>query len=135
MLYKKGLSSQLSKNFKSREFDCKCKGYCKNTMIEKQLINFLQQIRNHFDKPVIINSGYRCGEHNKAVGGARYSRHTIGAAADIVVKGIEPVEVAKYCESIGIKGIGLYDSFVHVDTRSVKSFWYSHKQERRSTFK
>ena len=56
-------------------------------------------------------------------------------AADIVVKGVKPLEVARYTESIGIKGIGLYSSFVHVDTRTRKSFWYGHKQEYRATFK
>ena len=35
---------------------------------------------------------------------------------------------------IGIKGIGLYDSFVHIDTRTAKFFWYGHGQEQRLTF-
>ena len=33
-----------------------------------------------------------------------------------------------------MKGIGLYDTFVHVDTRTTKAFWYSHKQLPRTTF-
>ena len=33
-----------------------------------------------------------------------------------------------------MKGIGLYDTFVHIDTRESKSFWYGHGQERRTTF-
>ena len=48
--------------------------------------------------------------------------------------GVEPAEIAKYAESIGVLGIGLYDTFVHIDTRPYKSFWYGHQQEYRDTF-
>ena len=134
LLYQKGKAVKLSKNFKSTEIDCNGTNCCSKTLIDKQLVSYLQKIRDKFDKPVIINSGYRCGTHNKSVGGAKYSKHTLGKAADIVVKDIEPKEVAKYCEAIGIKGIGLYSTFVHIDTRSKKSFWYGHNQEYRATF-
>lgn len=133
--YRKGKSTKLTTNFKSTEFDCKCNGYCNKTIIEKKLVTYLQIIRSHFGKATIINSGYRCAIHNKRVGGAPASKHVLGAAADIVVKGVEPKEVAKFAESIGIKGIGLYDTFVHIDTRSTKFFWYGHSQEKRSSFK
>lgn len=132
--FEKGKVKVIAKNFKSTEFDCKC-GECSRTHIDDKLVDYLQEIRNHFNKPVIINSGYRCYKHNKAVGGAITSKHMEGEAADIVVKGIAPREVAAYAEKIGIKGIGLYDTFVHIDTRFFKSYWYSEKQERRSTFK
>ena len=60
-------------------------------------------------------------------------------AADITIKRVSPVEIAKFAESIGVKGIGLYDTskdghFVHIDTRDKKSFWFGHAQEYRSTF-
>ena len=132
--YTKGKAIKLSENFNSTEFDCKCGAACSSTLIDEALVVFLQQIRNYFKKPIIITSGYRCAAHNKEVGGATNSYHTKGQAADIVVNGVSPQEVAKYAESIGIKGIGLYDTFVHIDTRTNKSFWYSSKQEYRSTF-
>lgn len=131
--YSRGANAQISTNFNSREFNCKC-GKCKTTLIDTQLVNYLQLIRNHFGKPITINSGYRCADHNKAVGGASKSRHTLGQAADIVVVGVEPKEVAKYAESIGVKGIGLYDSFTHVDTRATKSFWLGHEQKPVASF-
>ena len=134
-VYKKSEAVQLTKNFSSKEFKCKCKNSdCTTTTINSNLPKQLQKIRNHFNKPVVINSGYRCAKHNKAVGGATYSKHRLGQAADIVVKGVPALEVARYCETIGIKGIGLYETFVHVDTRTKKSFWYSSKQYYRSTF-
>lgn len=132
--YKKGKPIRLSANFKTTELDCKGKGCCSTTLVDKQLITYLQKIRNNFKKPIIINSGYRCGRHNAAVGGAKHSKHTLGKAADIVVKGVPTLEVAQYCEAIGIKGIGLYETFVHIDTRTKKSFWYSSAQCYRSTF-
>lgn len=132
--YTKGKTAQLSNNFTSAEFDCHGRGCCAKTLIDSQLVGLLQKIRDRFGCAVTVNSGYRCAAHNKAVGGAAGSYHTKGQAADIVVKGIKPAEVAKYAESIGINGIGLYDNFVHIDTRTAKSFWYSDKQERRDTF-
>jgi hypothetical protein len=67
------------------------------------------------------------------------SRHSKGQAADIYINGVTPAEIAKYAESIGILGIGLYETdadghFVHIDTREYKSFWYGQKQAQRTTF-
>ena len=132
--YKKGIDISLSKNFSTREFDCHGTGCCDKTYIDTDLVGILQQIRANFGKAVTINSGYRCVTHNKAVGGATKSKHMSGTAADIAVSGIKPEEVAKYAESIGVKGIGLYSWGCHIDTRDVKSFWYSDKQEPRTTF-
>lgn len=132
--YSKGANQQLSTNFNSNEFDCKCGKYCKETQIDEKLVDYLQKIREHFGKPITITSGYRCSTHNKNVGGASTSYHTRGQACDIVVKDTAPKEVAKYAESIGILGIGLYDDFTHIDTRTAKSFWYSHEELPRETF-
>ena len=137
--FKKNVSENLSANFKSTEFDCHGTGCCSKTLIDEKLVEYLQKIREHFGKPVIISSGYRCERHNKSVGGATASKHKQGMAADITVTDIKPAEVAKYAESIGILGIGLYETekdgyFVHIDTRINKSFWYGQDQRYRSTF-
>lgn len=133
--YKKGDATKLSANFRAREFDCKGSGCCGETKIDEKLVEYLQKIRDHFGKSVYINSGYRCPVHNAKVdNAASKSKHMDGIAADIEVDGVDPFEVAKYAESIGVKGIGHYDDFVHIDTRTSKSFWYSHSQEYRRTF-
>ena len=137
--YPKTSNVSLSANFKASEFSCKGSGCCSTVMIDEQLVVYLQKIRDHFGKSITITSGYRCSTHNSRVGGATGSRHTKGQAADIVVSGVKPSEVAKYAESIGIKGIGLYETnadghFVHIDTRTTKSFWYGQAQAYRSTF-
>lgn len=120
--YTKGKAVQLSKNFKSTEFDCKC-SKCKTTVIDSALVTLLQKIRDHFGKAVTINSGYRCSSHNKEVGGARNSQHLYGKAADIVVKGVPSSLVYEYADSINVKGLGKYNSFTHVDTRSKRARW------------
>ena len=132
--YKRGDSTKLSPNFRAREFDCPGVGCCNETPIDEKLVEYLQKIRDHFKKPVEITA-YRCKVFNsKVANAAPKSRHTFGQAADFHIDGISPAEIAKFAESIGVKGIGLYDDFVHIDTRDSKSFWYSHAQEYRSTF-
>ena len=136
---KKGQVYKLSAYFNSTEFDCHGSYCCSTTVINSILVSYLDKIREHFGAPITITSGYRCPTHNKNVGGATGSRHAKGDAVDIVVSGVAPREVAKYAESIGILGIGLYETssdgfFVHIDTRTTKSFWYGQAQQYRSTF-
>lgn len=45
--------------------------------------HILQPLRNAYGKPIIVNSGYRSPELNKAIGGAKNSQHMRGQAADI----------------------------------------------------
>lgn len=137
--YKKGSTAKLSDNFKVSEFACHGSGCCSEVLIDSDLVNLVQKIRTHFGKKVTVSSAYRCSKHNRNVGGATGSYHTKGKAADIIVDGVKPAEVAKYAESLGVKGIGLYETakdghFVHVDTRTTKSFWYGQGQARRTTF-
>ena len=54
----------------------------------------LQPIRDHFDKPLIINSCYRGKQLNEAVGGAKTSQHCKGQAADIEIKGMSNYDLA-----------------------------------------
>lgn len=135
----KGQATKLSAYFNSTEMDCHGSGCCSQTLINEKLVEYLTKIREHFGATITITSGYRCARHNANVGGATGSRHSKGDAADIVVSGVTPREVAKYAESIGIMGIGLYETssdghFVHIDTREKKSFWYGQAQAYRSTF-
>ena len=47
--------------------------------------NVLDPLREAYGKPIYVNSGYRCTELNKAVGGVNNSQHVNGEAADIDV--------------------------------------------------
>lgn len=119
-------------NFKVREFACK--DGTSQTKIDRELVKLLQQIREHFGQPLVINSGYRTDAYNSKVGGAKASYHLSGQAADIRISGIAPIKIAAYAESLGVQGIGLYASFVHVDTRSRKYYWANASGNSVTTF-
>lgn len=55
--------------------------------LERLAKEILQPIRDKWGAPIIVTSGYRCPELNKAVGGAKTSQHMLGEAADIKVGG------------------------------------------------
>ena len=66
----------------------------------KRLCGWLEQLRRRptpspsllregSEEPIIINSGYRSPEANKAVGGVANSNHLTGCAVDIHVTGLE----------------------------------------------
>lgn len=108
-------------NFTVGEFACK--DGSDTILIDTQLAYYLQKIRDHFGKAVRIISGYRTPSYNSKVGGASESQHMLGTAADIVVDGVTPRQVAEYADQIGMGGIGIYKTFTHVDVRPVKARW------------
>ncbi len=114
---------KLSANFKVKEFACT--DGSDPIFIDSELVNILQKIRAHFGKAVTITSAYRTPTKNKAVGGETYSQHLYGRAADIKVKGVTPQKVAAYAEKLlpAKGGIGTYNTFTHIDTRSTKARW------------
>lgn len=116
-------NTKLTQNFRVKEFACT--DGSDPIFIDSDLVNVLQKIRTHFGKSVTIASAYRTPTKNKAVGGAAYSQHLYGKAADIKVSGVSPKKVAGYAETIlkNTGGIGIYSTFVHVDTRATKSRW------------
>ena len=116
-------NKKLSTNFKVKEFACS--DGSDPIFIDSELVNVLQKIRTHFGKSVTITSAYRTPGRNKAVGGETYSQHLYGRAADIKVKGVTPKKVASYAETLlkNKGGIGTYNSFTHIDTRSTKARW------------
>ena len=120
------LIKNIPSNFKLKEFSCHDGSDL--VKIDSDLVIFLQEIRNIYSRPVVINSAYRTPEYNKKIGGASRSQHIYGKAADICINGIQPIEIAKTAEKLGFMGIGLYDWGCHVDTRKTKSFWKTDKQ-------
>lgn len=108
----------LSVSFNRSEFACKCG--CGGDTVDAELINALQDLRSHFNSPLIVTSGFRCEEHNRTIGGAKNSKHLKGRAADFIVSGVTCDDVYcyllwKYPDRFGIKN---YGGWIHLDTRS-----------------
>lgn len=116
-------NKKVSTNFRVKEFACS--DGSDPIFIDSELVNVLQKIRTYFGKAVTITSAYRTPSKNKAIGGTTYSQHLYGKAADIKVKGISPKTVATYANKLMPTkgGIGIYNTFTHIDVRSSKSRW------------
>jgi uncharacterized protein YcbK (DUF882 family) len=114
---------KISAHFDRKEFACKCG--CGGNTVDTELLAILESLRTHFDKPIIINSGYRCPAHNKAIKGSKHSQHMLGKAADFVVRDTSPNLVASFLEALFSwrLGIGRYDKFTHLDVRDSKARW------------
>ena len=113
-----------SKYFKRSEFKCKC-GKCDFDAVDTDLLNALEDVREHFDSPLTINSACRCADHNESIGGAVHSQHVYGKAADIVVRNVPPDDVHAYLDKKygQTNGLGAYDDFTHFDVRTDKARW------------
>jgi len=110
---------RLSENFREEEFLCRCCGAGHGKM-HPQLIIGLQLLRDRVKAPLTVTSGFRCVEHNRAVGGVPNSYHTQGLAADVYADGLTPYELAGQAALIPQfreGGIGIYRKagFVHLD--------------------
>lgn len=116
-------NTKLSANFRVREFACT--DGSDPIFIDTDLVAVLQKIRTHFGKAVTITSAYRTPTKNKACGGTAYSQHLYGRAADIKISGITPKKVASYAETLlpNKGGIGIYDTFTHIDVREIQARW------------
>ena len=129
-------AKQLSPAFRVREF--RCRDGTDTILIDEGLVVLLQCIREHFGKPVHITSGYRTAAYNarKDVGGAKFSQHQYGKAADVWIDGVSVDTLANYIDQSVLPntgGIGRYykdaahpsrkQPFVHIDVRKARSRW------------
>ena len=106
---------QLTKNFDSKEFECTC---CGKINMSPIFMAKLQLLRDEYKNPMKINSGFRCKDHNDAVGGSSNSKHLSGIAADIAcTTSSDRYKLMKIAFALGFKGIGVYKTFIHLDTR------------------
>jgi len=121
----------LSKNFKKSEFRCRDGKDVPSELMDnlRELVENLQIIRDHIDKPIRVISGYRTPKYNRKIGGARKSQHMKAKAADLRVRGVTAVELREIILNLikegKIKrgGVGLYRTFVHYDTRGWNARW------------
>jgi uncharacterized protein YcbK (DUF882 family) len=132
----------LSRNFKWSEFtksDTAARLHIQNEITDwdvrdniKALVEeVLQPLRDSWGGPLFINSGYRCPELNKAVGGVPTSQHTKGEASDVACT--DPYALAKLIKRmrLDVDQVIVYPSFVHIshkrDGKNRGQFLYSDK--------
>lgn len=94
------------KHFKQSEFACKCG--CGFNSIDLKLLKILDEIREHFGKPLTISSGCRCATHNAKVGGVKGSRHVLGKASDIWISGVSKNDLMNKCKEYVSNGQANY---------------------------
>jgi lysozyme family protein/uncharacterized protein YcbK (DUF882 family) len=92
------------------------------------LAKVLDEVRSRLNVPMVLTSVYRSEAHNAAVGGVQGSQHRLFRAADFVAKEGRPRDWANVVQQMRSQkffqgGIGVYDGFVHVDTRGWNADW------------
>lgn len=112
------MRERITPHFYRDEFQCKCQ--CGGDTVDVNLAKALNLLRLHFNKPVTINSGFRCKAYNKKIGGSKKSQHMTGKAADIKVKDVSARKVQLYLKDMYPDrfGVGSYKRFTHLDVRS-----------------
>lgn len=115
--------------FDREEFRCKCGGkYCQGFPAEPdvKMVRYADEIRRRLGKPLGVNSGLRCSQHNANCGGAKSSQHLLGTACDLgKPAGVTVEKMAEVAEAVigSTGGIGLYSWGIHIDSRAVKARW------------
>lgn len=114
---------KLSENFCVKEFACK--DGSDTIKIDLDLIPLIQRFRNYVETGVYFNSAYRTPSYNKKVGGATNSYHVKGQALDIPFLNsykylTSREKMCAFFNTLGVKGIIIYPTFIHVDTRTTK---------------
>lgn len=102
--------------FSEDELKCKC---CGENKFNQNTLELLNRLRISFGKPIIINSGYRCEEHNKAINATQ--THASGQAVDIKCSHKDAFRIVKIALRLGFTGIGVSQKgntktrFIHLD--------------------
>lgn len=133
-------STQLSPHFNIREFRCSC-GINHETLIASELVDKLEALYTALNcSKIIVTSGYRCPEHDKAVGGTSSGQHTKGTAADVCCYGQDgqPISSKAVCckaQDLGFGGIANITAayqYTHLDVRT-SAKWYGDETHGNGT--
>lgn len=89
--------------------------------LHKLCVRLLQPLREIYDEPFHINSGFRSPELNKAVGGVPTSQHVKGQAADIRVKNPRSLLSELLASGLEFDQAILYPTFLHLSYNSANN--------------
>jgi len=120
---------QVTKNFNMSEMEFYDRVPANLLEKAKDVLTNIQVLREALGAPISIMSGYRSPERNLQVGGSPKSRHMEGNATDLQCKTKTPLEMYNMVEKL-IKegkmkqgGLGIYDGWIHYDTRGSRARW------------
>ena len=102
--------------FQPSEFVCKCGCGGGASRMSSGLLDRLDAAREAAGIPFVINSGFRCPAHNRAVGGVPDSAHARGYAVDIsCVNSHSRFVMLRALLDAGFRRIELAPTWLHVD--------------------
>ena len=126
------MKTPISKNFNYEEFEFSqdANELCIDNHIPSEkirfsvrllVLNLLEPLREIVQRPIILNSGYRCPALNKAIGGAKNSQHLIGEASDIRCgSALEVLHLAQIVKrhKLPFDQMILYESILHLSFKA-----------------
>ena len=110
-------------HFSASEMACR---HCGQGYYWPAFMRRLERARIVSGKPFHILSAHRCALHNARIGGAPLSQH-LRLAADIAVYNHDRFALEAACRAAGFTGFGYYQTFLHIDLGSPRSWHGSQK--------
>ncbi len=107
---------KISKHFSRTEMACGCG--CGLDSMDAETLLIADEVRDYVGAPITPSSAARCYEYNRHIGSEDTSQHPKCRAMDLPV--LDPVDVYNWlCKKYpGKYGFGVYQTFIHIDTRT-----------------
>ena len=99
-----------------------------DSRVKPEVVTKLEAVSQAVGYQLQVTSGYRSPEYNASVGGAKSSQHMQGNATDIIQSGLTEQQRKDFIQAAitaGFTGIGVYNTFTHIDIRGTKVCWGS----------
>lgn len=118
------IDAKIKEYFPDIEFD-RCDPPCKRSDMDIAFLRRLTAARMVAGVPFTLNCAYRTSAHDIARGRSGQGYHTRGRAVDIRCHDAAMrFKIVDAAIREGIFGIGIYETFVHLDDRHTPCIWY-----------